>query len=156
MKYFLTPRLALGGVLHYYLPKSSDYVDKNTRYTGKDNVTNLSASFDFLLGNEDNAVQPYIGLDAGISLSRHNIKYTSSTNQKMEAKRSEKYFLVSPKAGLSIDLDDMFGIFGQAQYHYGVGNGKSQNISINNGQTTLTTEPVSKYINIDAGVFYIF
>lgn len=153
LKYFMSERLTIGGVYHSYLPRKSSYRDKDINYTAIDVITNVSASVDFMFGNEYDAVQPYIGMDVGMSFSSHNITYRSTSNKNTKITRSHGYLLTSPKAGLTIAITEVWGLFGQLQYNYSIGNGSLKSVSINDGKNKLSTEPISKYVNLDAGIW---
>jgi hypothetical protein len=65
--------------------------------------------------------------------------------------------MMSPKAGFNIALSSMFGLYSQIQYNYSPGDGGPQKIKLTGakGSTTITTEPISKYYNIDTGVYLL-
>jgi hypothetical protein len=151
LKFFLGDRIAVGGVLHSYPKKTSSISIGNGKYESADVVTNVAGSLDFLLLPKQSPVQVYLGTDAGASFSNQTVTYTDNTSQTISNKNKNTFFLLSPKAGVNLSLGKMFGVFGQAQYNYTFGDGKS--VSFSNTPNPFTTEPVSKYFTFDAGIF---
>jgi hypothetical protein len=153
----ITDKMSVGSVIHAYAPKKSNYNSGGISYSATDDVTNISAAYEMLLGKSGSAIQPYIGIDMGISSSNHNISYINGQNKKMTHYIKQTYVMMSPKAGFNIALSSMFGLYSQIQYNYSPGDGGPQKIKLTGakGSTTITTEPISKYYNIDTGVYLL-
>lgn len=156
VRYALTDRFVVGSVAHVYSPRKSHYSDGTVSYTAIDDVTNVSSSFDILLASKNSFIQPYIGADAGVSLSNHQVEYTNDMKQATKNMIRQTYILFSPKVGLNMAIAGSFGMFTQLQYNYSPGNGGRTKINVANGKESyeLTTEPISKYFNFDGGLYY--
>ncbi|PZR28764.1 MAG: hypothetical protein DI535_04875 [Citrobacter freundii] len=156
-KIFLGNSVALGVGLTSYPKKKSEIRGGSGAgawtYYSADVVSNLAAGLDILLKPRTDMVQPYLGVDAGLSYNRQNVSYVSTNTQIVENKNNKTYFLLSPKAGLNIGLGQSFGIFGQVRYNFTFGEGDPQNITVGNIPNPITTEPVSKYFSFDAGLY---
>jgi hypothetical protein len=154
-QYFLTDNIAIGAVVHAYSPKKTSYSNSEISYTATDDVTNISTSYAMFFMPKTSLVQPYAGVDLGISVSNHNIGYSSGKNKEKMYKIKQAYMMVSPKAGINIDISGSFGAFTQVQYNFSPGDGNPASVNLNNGRNNyvLTTEPISKYFNVDAGVY---
>lgn len=154
LKGFLGNNAALGASVSSYPKKTSSATVGNFKYNYADIVTNASASLDLLLSPKTAAVQPYIGTDAGISFNSQTVSYTNSNNAFIENKNKASYFLLAPKIGMNIGLSKAFGIFGQAQYNFNFGDGNS--VSYNEAPVQFNSEPVTKYLTFDAGIYFRF
>jgi len=154
-RYSLTNNIAVGTALHVYSPKTTQYSDGKLSYSATDNVTNVSGTYDMLMGVKGSPFQPYVGIDMGISTSQRSIVYINSLKERQKHNIKQTYVMVSPKIGVNVSLGSSFGIFSQAQYNYSPGDGGPKTINLNNGKSvhTLTTEPISKYFNIDTGIY---
>jgi hypothetical protein len=154
-QYFITGNMAVGAVIHAYSPKKTTYSNSSVKYTATDDVTNISTSFAVFLMDKASLIQPYVGVDLGISLSNHNIGYSNGMNKAYVYKIQQSYMMMSPKAGIDIGIANSLGVFTQVQYNYSPGDGNPSKVNLANGKSTyvLTTEPISKYFNIDAGVY---
>lgn len=158
-KFFLGPFIALGGVVRSY-PKRTSSMTYNqgtansyTVTTG-DFLTNISGSADILLGKKNDLIQPFIGADAGVSISNQTVTSTSSTQQNVQNKNGQTFFLLSPKAGVNLGLLPAFGVFATAQYNLTFGNGNQRDVSINNAPNPFKSTPVDKYFTFDVGVYF--
>lgn len=152
-KLFLGKNFAVGAIARTY-PKTAYQVSSgSTHYTQKNVVTNLAATFDYLLSKNNNAIQPYIGADAGINLGNQINTYTGSGSTNVESSNKESHFLLAPKVGVNIGLGQTFGIFGQAQYNFTFGNNASQTTTVSGLPNPVTTKPLSKFYTLDAGVY---
>jgi len=154
-QYFLTDNIAIGAVVHAYKPKTTKYSNNDISYTATDDVTNISTSYAMFFMPKTSLVQPYAGVDLGISLSNHNIGYSNGASKEKVYKIQQAYLMVSPKAGFDIDIANSFGLFTQVQYNFSPGDGSPTKVNLSNGKSnyTLSTEPISKYFNVDLGVY---
>jgi len=156
--YAITDNMSLGTVIHAYGPKKSNYKSGDFAYKATDDVTNVSVSYELALASKSSLIQPYMGVDVGLSTSNHNVEYYNDLNKLSKLKIKQSYVMMSPKVGMTISLSKTFGIYTQAQYNFSPGNGGPVVIDVKNsksGVTTFTTEPISKYYNIDTGVYLL-
>jgi hypothetical protein len=151
-KGFIGDHFALGASLHAYPKKTASGTINGYNYTKSDNLSNLAGTIDFLIGDRTSTVQPYIGVDAGASFNNHTVTYTNSTNQYIENQNKKTYFLLAPKAGLNFGLGQAFGLFAQAQYNVTFGDGHA--VAIDDVPNPFTTNAVSKFFTIDAGLYF--
>jgi hypothetical protein len=157
-KYIINDKVAIGNVIHVYGPKKSNYKSGNISYSATDNVTNVASTFDVLMGNKNSPVQPYIGADIGISSSGHKVEYVNNKNQTLKFNIKQTYVMFSPKMGVNVALTNMIGTFSQVQYNFSPGDGGPVKINLTGPKgvkSVLTTEPVSKYFNVDMGVYLL-
>lgn len=154
-KYFITDNISVGSVVHAYKPTKSNYQSGNVHYAATDEVTNISTSFEIVVGKISNMVETYVGADLGVSLSNHNVEYVNDVRSTSKYMIKQSYVMLSPKVGINIPLGSSFGVYSQVQYNYSPGNGGPVNIKLNNvkSSTEITTEPISKYFNVDTGVY---
>jgi hypothetical protein len=154
-KISLTDNIGVGSVIHIYSPKKTLYSDGKISYSATDNVTNISATSDLKLGAPGSPIQPFVGIDMGISTSNHDIEYVNAMKQTQKHAIKQMFVMVSPKLGVNVALGESFGLFSQVQYNYSPGDGGKTTINLYNGKNVyaLTTEPISKYINVDAGIY---
>ena len=150
-KFYLGQHLGFGGAVRVYPKNTKAQKIGDTTYTSGDYITNVSGSFDILLGKKDDLVQPFIGADAGVSFNNHSITKSNGSYQKIE-NNNQSFFLLSPKVGLNLGLLPSFGVFGQAMYNLTFGDGK--NLNSNTFPTSLNTKPVDKYFTFDVGVYF--
>lgn len=154
----VTDNTKIGTAVHIYSPKKTKYSDGNISYWATDNVTNISSTFDFLIAKKSNPVQPYIGVDLGISASTHNVEYLNDMNLMQKYNISQVYPMISPKMGMNVALGGLFGTFTQVQYNFSPGDGNPVTINLSNAKgvvRVLKTEPISKYFNIDTGIYML-
>lgn len=155
--YAIAGNMSIGSVIHVYGPKKSKYVSNGVSYYATDNVTNISGTYDVMLGTPGSIVQPYIGIDMGISSSSHKVEYTNNLNKTQKFNLKQTYVMLSPKIGVNIPLGPSLGLFSQAQYNFSPGDGGTTTVYVKNAKSIagFTTEPISKYINIDTGVYML-
>jgi hypothetical protein len=154
-KFFLGKNLAIGAIIRAYPKTSAQNTVGAVSYTISNVVTNYAATLDYSLSKNDNAIQPYIGVDAGINAGNQIVKYnnSSTTAQSIENTNKQSHFLLAPKVGLNIGLGKTFGIFGQAQYNFAFGDNASNTTSVSGIPNPITTTPVSKFFTLDAGIY---
>jgi hypothetical protein len=156
--YAITDNMSVGTVIHAYGPKKSNYKSGDFAYKATDDVTNISISYELSMGAKGSLVQPYVGMDMGLSTSNHKVEYTTDMNKVKKVNIKQAFVMISPKMGMTIALSKNFGIYTQAQYNFAPGNGGKTVIEVINskkGNTVFTTEPISKYYNIDTGVYML-
>jgi hypothetical protein len=149
---FIGQSFALGATLHMYPKTNSSHEVNGVKYSSTDFLTNAAASFDVLLSKKTEMVQPYIGIDAGVSFNNRTVTYTNAGSQSLSAKNDKTFFLLGPKAGVNIGLGQAFGVFGQAQYNFTFGNGKE--ISIDDVPVPFKTKSVTEFLAVDAGIYF--
>lgn len=153
-KFYLGNFIALGGVIRSY-PKQTNKVSfGNQTVTTSDLVTNVSGSADILLGKKDDLIQPFIGADAGVSFNNQIVTTSNNSQQNVDNKNSQAFFLLSPKAGINLGLLPSFGAFATAQYNLAFGNGNQKDVSINNAPNPFKSKPVDKYFTFDIGIYF--
>ncbi|MEO6000266.1 MAG: hypothetical protein ABIN89_25740 [Chitinophagaceae bacterium] len=154
-KVALIGNISIGSAIHIYSPKKTKYSNGKVSYSATDKVTSIAATTDMMLGAKGSPFQPYVGMDMGISTSNHDIEYVNAIKKTQKYAIKEMFVMVSPKIGVNIALGSSFGIFSQVQYNYSPGDGGKTTINLYDGKNAyaLTTEPISKYINIDAGIY---
>jgi hypothetical protein len=151
-KGFIGDNFALGATIHSYPKRKFSAEVNGFKYTNTDLLTNAAATFDILLNKKTSMVQPYIGTDAGVSFNNRTVTYTSANSQIIENKNKKTFFLLSPKAGINIGLGQAFGVFGQVQYNFTFGDGKS--VSISDAPNPFTTKAVTEFLTLDAGIYF--
>ncbi|MDA3615580.1 hypothetical protein [Polluticaenibacter yanchengensis] len=153
LKFLIGDRVALGGAIGFYPKKNKEYSIGGTTATYSNSLTTVAGTFDFLLGMKESKVQPYIGADAGVSIStvRFNVGSGSSS---LEQKNNATYALLAPKIGINLGLTESMGIFGQAKYNLTFGNEKGD--SFDGGGEGISSDPVAKFFTIDAGIYFRF
>ncbi len=153
--YAITDNMAVGAVLHTYMPKKSNYKSGDFAYKATDAVTNIAISYEMTLGAPGSLIQPYWGMDMGLSTSSHIVEYYNDRNKLQKFNMKQAYVMVSPKVGVSFAFGKTFGIFTEAQYNFSPGDGGKTYLPIENSKsnTVIATEPISKYYNIDTGVY---
>jgi hypothetical protein len=154
LKAYVGPFIALGGVVRTYPKQTSKIEYQNQTVTTNDLVTNISGSADIILGSKKDLIQPFIGADAGVSINNQIVTTTNASQQNVDNKNSQTFFLLSPKAGINLGLLPAFGAFATAQYNLTFGNGNQQDVSINNTPNPFKSTPVSKYFTFDIGVYF--
>ncbi len=154
-RFNITDNMAIGSAIHKYKPTRNKYTSGNTAYYATDDVTNIAATYELTLGDKLSAVQPYMGVDMGISTSHHNVVYTNNLSQTFKRNIKETYAMFSPKIGMLVSLGGSFGLYSQVQYNFSPGNGGTRQLEFKGGKgnTIITTEPISKYFNIDTGIY---
>lgn len=153
-KGFIGNNVALGVILQTYPESESSEEINGFRYTTADLLTNVSGTLDFLLNPKSAMVQPYIGIDGGVSWNNSTVTYTNQNDQYLENRNKNTFFLLSPKVGVNIGLGQAFGIFGQARYNFTFGDGKT--VSIENVPVPFESKSVTEFINVDAGIYFRF
>jgi len=152
-KFFLGDNIALGGIFRTYPKKSSEYTVGNYTVRNADLLNNVMGTLDFLVGKAGSPVRPFIGVDAGVSMSSNTTLITTNSTTTYNDKNKQTFFIAAPKVGLNFELGKAFGIFGQAQYNLTFGDGNSKNANIP-GINNNSTKPVDKFFTFDAGVFF--
>lgn len=153
-KFFLGKNLALGAVVNAY-PKTSDKMSSGTTsYTVSNVVTNLAASIDYLLSKNNSAIQPYIGVDAGINAGNQIVTYKNANSQSVDNSSKESHFLLAPKVGVNVGLGQTFGLFGQVQYNSTFGNAGTRTITASGVPNPITTKPLNNAWVLQAGIFF--
>ena len=153
-KVYVGPFLAFGGVVRSYPKHTSKQTIGNTTVTTGDFLTNISGSADIILGSKKSLIQPFIGADAGVSISNQTVTTTNASQQNVENKNGQTFFLLSPKAGINLGLLPAFGVFATAQYNLTFGNGNQKDVSVNNAPNPFKSTPVDKYFTFDIGVYF--
>ncbi len=153
--YAITDNMAVGTVLHTYVPKKSKYKSGDFTYMATDAVTNIAVSYEISTGSKGSLIQPYMGVDMGLSTSTHNIEYYTDLHKLKKFNIKQAYVMISPKVGMSIALSKTFGVYTEAQYNFSPGDGGKTYLPVTNSKSNvvITTEPISKYYNIDTGVY---
>lgn len=151
-KFFIGNRLALGGGFRTF-PTTKEDVSQNgsSKVRTTDALSQIYSSLDFLTSKKQSAIQPFVGVDAGVSISNRTILITSGSNTVIDQKNKSTFFYLAPKAGLNIAVSPAFGLFGQASYGLTFGDGETVNI----GQlpNPVETKPVDKFFIFDVGVY---
>lgn len=147
--------MTTGAVIHAYAPKKSNYKSGDFAYKATDDVTNIAISYEISFGPKGSSVQPFMGVDMGLSTSNHKVEYYNDMNKLIKVNLKQAYVMMSPKAGVIVALTKTLGVYSQAQYNFSPGNGGTTVIHVQNAKsrTSFTTEPISKYYNIDTGIY---
>ena len=153
LKFLIGDRVAIGGAIGFYPKKNKEYSIGGTTATYSNSLTTIAGTFDFLLGANDSKIQPYIGADAGASISSVRFKVGSGSGS-IEQKNNATYALLAPKIGINLGLSESMGIFGQARYNLTFGNEKGD--SFDGGGEGISSDPVAKFFTIDAGIYFRF
>jgi hypothetical protein len=148
-KFFLGKHLALGAGVRALPEKRESTSVGNTAFKTTDALAQYYGSIDFLLGAKRNAVQPYIGADAGVSSNKRVITSTTGTSTSTTVNNKQSFFYLAPKAGLNIALGQAFGLFGQASYGLTFGNGEPGSVTI----PGFESKPVDKFFVFDMGIY---
>lgn len=149
-KFFLGNNIALGGGFRTF-PKSEKTEGSGTTYVTTNSINQFYGSLDLLLGKKKNTVQPYIGIDAGVSSSKRTILNSSGNQTNVNIENKQAFFYLGPKAGLNIAFGPAIGLFGQAQYGLTFGNGDPSTIS---PPSNINSVPVDKFFIFDAGLYF--
>jgi hypothetical protein len=137
MRYMIKEKFFIGGTIRTYHGTTTAY----TLYNASDKVNNISGTVDYVFSSR-NHIQPYIGIGAGVSNSTRMINYM----------RTNKSFTIyQARAGTHVTIGKSTGFFAQVEYNYSPGNGSPSPFDgiIN----PVLTEPVSKYLAFDCGLF---
>lgn len=151
-KFFIGNRVALGGGFRTF-PKTKDatLINGTTQTSTTDALSQIYGSLDFQIAKKQSALQPYIGVDAGASISSRTIKITNGSTTVIDQKNQSTFFYLAPKAGLNIAISPAFGLYGQALYGLTFGDGES--INIGQVPNPIETKPVDKFFIFDFGIY---
>ncbi len=153
--YAITDNMAVGTAIHTYPAKKSNYKSGDFSYKATDDVTNVAVCYKITLAAISSIFQPYTGVDIGLSTSNHKVEFNNDLNKLQRFNIKKSYVMMSPKVGMNIALNKKFGVYTQAQYNFSPGDGGKTIMEVKNSKSsaTITTEPISKYYNIDTGVY---
>ncbi len=148
-KFFIGDNIALGAGFRVFpkVEKSTEPISGST-VTTSDNLSQVFGSLDIFLSAKTKAVQPYIGVDAGISNTNRTILIGGSGSGAGSFENKETFFYLAPKVGINIGLGQAVGIFGQASYGLTFGNGEDLDTFPN-----YDSKPVDKFFVFDAGLY---
>ena len=149
-KFFLGNNIALGAGFRVLpkIEKSSTGAVGGSTVTTSDNLSQVFGSLDIFLNSKKKAVQPYFGVDAGISNSNRTILVSGTGSGLGSFENNETFFYLAPKLGVNIGLSPAVGIFGQASYGLTFGNGEDLN-----NLPQYDSKPVDKFFVFDAGLY---
>ena len=153
LKFFLGDKFAVGGNVGFYPKKTGSVSNDIYDITYSNNLTTIAGSIEYLFTDKKSVIQPYLGADAGVSLSTINYTYSDGNSSEIRNKNNGSYFLVGPKLGVNIGLGQAFGIFGQAKYNLTFGDGGSKSINWGNAGAAISEKPVDKFFTFDAGIY---
>ena len=143
----------MGGNVGFYPKKTGSVSNDIYDITYSNNLTTIAGSIEYLFTDKKSVIQPYLGADAGVSLSTINYTYSDGNSSEIRNKNNGSYFLVGPKLGVNIGLGQAFGIFGQAKYNLTFGDGGSKSINWGNAGAAISEKPVDKFFTFDAGIY---
>ncbi len=149
-KFLLGNNIAIGAGFRVSpkIEKSSSGLIGGSTITTSDNLSQIFGSLDIFLSSKKNAIQPYVGVDAGISNTNRTIVASGTGSGIGSFENKETFFYLAPKVGVNIGLSPAVGIFGQASYGLTFGNGEDLN-----DLPEYDSKPVDKFFVFDAGLY---
>lgn len=137
MRYMLAEKLFIGGSIRAYHGATTTYES----YNAMDKAFNYNGIVDYVF-RKRYKVQPYLGIGVGVSRTSHMVNYMKVFNN---------FTMFSARGGTHIAIGKSTGFFAQVEYNYTGGDGSPT--PLDGIRNLVATEPVSKYIAIDCGLF---
>lgn len=112
LKYFTNSHMAVGLNGRYFTnTRSRDYGS----YSGNDRITAIALTGQVECFLTETVLQPYVGIEAGLYISKFNSELSGSLNQTVSF--SNTYFGLAPKIGVQYSITPIVGLNIEGGYH---------------------------------------